>query len=134
MQRRRSKPGNGSGASIADAGYRAYLGAIMTMPPNNPPRISPRPEPVRQRDGLSRLLGGAPGPVLLRFVLLSVVVGMALVFFGLTPETFFRSLRDAFEDVFGVGIDALRNIGKYFLYGAMIVAPLWLISRLLSRR
>ena len=116
----------------------------MTIPPESKSRIPPPIEPLRRPDPLSRThssptlasrtLGGAPGPVLLRFVLLSIIVGMALVFFGLTPETFFRSLRDAFEDVFGVGLDALRNIGKYFLYGAVIVLPLWLVSRLMSRR
>jgi hypothetical protein len=33
-----------------------------------------------------------------------------------------------------LGFGAVREIFKYLVYGAVIVVPLWLLSRLLSRR
>ena len=83
---------------------------------------------------LNRLLGGSPVPVLLKFVVLSILVGAVLVYWGLTPAALLRSLRNAFEDVFGFGFDAVKNAFQYFLYGAVIVAPIWLLTRLTARR
>ncbi len=85
-------------------------------------------------DGLKRVLGGSPGAVILKFVLLSILVGALLVFWGLTPESLLRAFLRAFEDIFGLGFDALRNALRYFFYGAVIVGPIWLLTRLLSRR
>ncbi len=85
-------------------------------------------------DGLKRLLGGSPGSVLMKFVILSVIVGAFLAWSGLTPMAVWRSIQHIFEDLFGFGFDAVRNVFQYFLYGAMIVGPIWLLTRLLSKR
>ncbi len=83
--------------------------------------------------GMQRLLGGPPGAVLARLAFLSVLVGAFFAVFGLTPPDIFHALRDLFHDLFGFGFDALRTAGLYFLYGAMIVVPLFVLKRVLGR-
>jgi hypothetical protein len=38
------------------------------------------------------------------------------------------------RSLIGSGWDAVRTIGEFALYGAMVVVPVWLIARLLSAR
>ncbi len=85
-------------------------------------------------DGLQRILGGPPGAVLAKLVFLSVLVGAFLAVFGLTPPDLFNALARLFHRVFGFGFEALREAGRYFVYGAMIVVPLWLVLRVFGRR
>jgi hypothetical protein len=83
---------------------------------------------------LDRWLGGSPLGVLLRLVFLSLIVGVILAYLGLTPLALLYSALDSFQALFGLGFDAIENIGRYVLTGAIIVIPLWLISRLMSSR
>ena len=83
---------------------------------------------------MRQFLGGSPASVLLKFILLSILVGALLVFWGLTPSSLLRSIQQVFQDIFGAGFDAIRNAFQYFLYGAVIVGPIWLLTRLVSRR
>ena len=85
-------------------------------------------------DNFSKFLGGSPLSVLVKFVLLSILVGAMLAFFGLTPGSLLHSLQRGFEEIFGFGFDAIRNAFQYFLYGAVIVGPIWLLTRLTARR
>ena len=84
-------------------------------------------------DGLQRLLGGPPGAVLVKLVFMSVLVGAFLAVFGITPPDLFDAVREVFHRIFGFGFEALREAGRYFLYGAMIVVPVWLLLRILGR-
>jgi hypothetical protein len=34
------------------------------------------------------------------------------------------------RSMFGLSFDAVRDIGRWILYGAMIVVPIWLVVRL----
>jgi hypothetical protein len=45
-----------------------------------------------------------------------------------------RLLAEAVRSVFGLGLDTLRDIGGYILAGAMIVLPIWLLTRIFDRR
>lgn len=85
-------------------------------------------------DRLQKSLGSAPGPLLLKLVLVSLLVGVLLAAFGMTPWGFFHFIRDLFHDLFGHGIDALYRIAGYVVSGAMIVVPIWLLLRVLSGR
>jgi hypothetical protein len=38
------------------------------------------------------------------------------------------------SDIFGLGFDAVRQIGRWLLYGAVIVVPIWLVGRLFGKR
>lgn len=83
------------------------------------------------RNDLTRFLGGSPALVLLRLVLLSVVVGVILAALGLDPGNILHSLMRFADDLFHLGTDALRQVWRYFLLGAAVVIPLWVLLRLL---
>ncbi len=94
------------------------------------------PDDVRELpardDSLSRFLGGSPMAVLLRLVLLSVLVGVVLAAIGLDPWNIVYSIRRLADWVWNLGFDAISGLWRYFLLGAVIVIPIWLISRLFN--
>ncbi len=83
---------------------------------------------------LNRLLGGSPGSVLVKLVFLSLLVGAFMALLGLTPVALLDRLIRIVRDVFGLGFDGVRQVGLRLLYGAVIVVPIWAISRLVARR
>ncbi|MES2752015.1 MAG: DUF6460 domain-containing protein [Pseudomonadota bacterium] len=86
--------------------------------------------PARNHDNLSRFLGGSPLAVLLRLVLLSLLVGVVLAAIGFDPWNIVYSLRRLIDWIWNLGFDAINGLWRYFLLGAVIVVPIWLISRL----
>jgi hypothetical protein len=83
---------------------------------------------------LHRYLGGSPLGVLLKLIVLSLIVGAIMAGLGLTPGNLMRQAVDAVHAVFGLGFDTLRNVGGYVVTGAVIVIPIWVITRIASRR
>ena len=81
-------------------------------------------------DVVSRFLGGPPLAVLARLVLLSVVVGVILSAVGLDPWNILRSIENLIRKVWDMGFDAVRWLWQYFLLGAALVVPIWLLVRL----
>lgn len=79
-----------------------------------------------------QLFGGNPWGVVLRLVLLSIVVGIALSALGITPENVFYRLQVLFRNLYDMGFGAVEWVFKYFLIGAVVVFPIWLIARLLG--
>jgi hypothetical protein len=80
-----------------------------------------------------RFFGGPPGWVLLRLVLLSVVIGVVLAALGVDPFNLVESLRYMFHRIFDVGFDLVRWLWRYFVLGAVLVFPIWLILRVVER-
>ena len=78
---------------------------------------------------MNRVLGGNPLSVILRLVVLSVVVGIVLAMLGLSPFDLIDTLRVAMLQVYHMGYGAIGWAFNYFLLGAVIVIPLWLIGR-----
>jgi hypothetical protein len=81
-------------------------------------------------DVVSRFLGGPPLSVLARLILLSVVVGVILSAIGLDPWNILNSIEKLIRDVWDMGFDAVRWLWRYFLLGAALVVPIWLLVRL----
>jgi hypothetical protein len=81
-------------------------------------------------DSLSRFLGGSPLAVAFRLILLSILVGVVLAAIGLDPWNIVSSIRRLFNWIYDLGFDAINGLWRYFLLGAVIVIPIWLISRL----
>jgi hypothetical protein len=88
--------------------------------------------PAARGDQFSRFLGGSPLAVLLRLVLMSVLVGVVLAAIGLDPWNIVASIRRLADWIWNLGFDALNGLWRYFILGAVIVIPLWLLSRLFS--
>ena len=88
----------------------------------------------RQRHGIQMqdFLGGSPIAVLVRLIFLSLLVGAFLAFLGKTPFDLVDQLMRLMRSMFGLSFDAIRDIGRWIMYGAMIVVPIWLIMRLLK--
>ncbi len=78
-----------------------------------------------------RLFGGPPLAVIARLVLLSILVGVVLHAIGFDPWDIYDSLRRFVRDIWDMGFDAIRWVWRYFLLGAALVIPIWLLMRLL---
>jgi hypothetical protein len=81
-------------------------------------------------ENVSRFLGGPPLAVLGKLIVLSVLVGVVLAALGLDPWNIFESLRRIMRWIWDLGFDAVVRLWRYFLLGAAIVIPVWLIVRL----
>lgn len=81
-------------------------------------------------DVVQRFLGGPPLSVLGKLILLSIVVGVILSAVGLDPSDILTSIERLVSGVWNMGFDALRWLWRYFLLGAVLVLPIWLIVRL----
>ena len=92
------------------------------------------PESVKelptQHDTLSRFLGGSPLSVAFRLVLLSVLVGVVLAAIGFDPWNILKSIQLLFQRLWDLGFDAINWLWRYFLLGAVIVIPVWLLTRM----
>ena len=109
------------------------------MPNDTDPRLNADPRfrdardlpPVRD-DGVSRFLGGSPIAVLFRLILLSILVGVVLATIGFDPWNIVDSIRRLFRWVWDLGFDAINGLWRYFLLGAVIVVPIWLLTRMFN--
>lgn len=81
-------------------------------------------------DGLYRFLGGSPLAVAFRLILLSVLVGVVLSAIGFDPWNIVKSIKALFQWIRDLGFDAVNWMWRYFLLGAVIVIPVWLLSRM----
>ena len=78
----------------------------------------------------SQFLGGSPLSVIVRLVLLSILVGFILRAIGFDPLDIFASIDRLIRWVWNLGFDTVVWLWRYFLLGAVIVVPIWLIVRL----
>jgi hypothetical protein len=83
-------------------------------------------------DFVTRFFGGSPAGVLLRLVVISFVVGIVLNALGVSPFDIINGLRELAWRIYMLGFDSIEWIVRYFLLGAVIVFPIWLIVRLLK--
>jgi hypothetical protein len=83
-------------------------------------------------DGVSRFLGGSPLAVVFRLILLSILVGVVLAAVGFDPWNIVNSIRLLIQRIWDLGFDAINGLWRYFLLGAVIVIPVWVLSRIFS--
>src|ERR1017187_7223216 len=81
-------------------------------------------------DGINRFLGGSPLAVAFRLILLSILVGVVLAAIGFDPRDILKSIKALFQWIRDLGWDTLNWLWRYFLLGAVIVIPVWLLSRM----
>jgi hypothetical protein len=80
---------------------------------------------------LTRFFGGPPLAVIGKLVLLSILIGVVLSTFGFDPWNIVESVRRLIRSVWNLGFDALHWLWRYFLLGAVLVIPVWLLVRLI---
>jgi hypothetical protein len=83
-------------------------------------------------DTVAKIFGGSPLGVLFRLILVSVLVGVILSALGLDPFDIIHSIERLVRSIWNMGWDAVRWLWRYFLLGAIIVIPIWLIMRLVN--
>jgi hypothetical protein len=88
------------------------------------------------RDLATRFFGGSPAAVLMRLVAVSFVLGIILSALGVSPFDIVDGLRNLFWRIYALGWESIEWLFRYFLLGAVIVFPVWLVVRLvkMSRR
>jgi hypothetical protein len=83
-------------------------------------------------------LGGPWPKVLLRLVIFSAIVGFLMVTFGIDPDQLIHNVTEAARRLINTiafqGLDTLVTFARYCAYGAVIVIPIWLITRLVASR
>ena len=87
-------------------------------------------ESQKSPDHVHRFFGGPPLNVIGRLILLSILVGVILAAIGLDPLDIVDSVRRLIVHIWNMGFDAVRWLWRYFLLGAVIVLPIWLVVRL----
>ena len=101
----------------------------------NEPMKSPGVDERRDApDAFTRFVGGSPLAVLGRLILLSILVGVLLKVFDLDPFNIIQSIERLVRTIWNMGFDAIRWLWHYFLLGAVLVVPIWLIIRLVKAR
>jgi hypothetical protein len=80
---------------------------------------------------VARVFGGSPISVLGRLILLSILVGVVLQTVGLDPMNIVKSAEMLARQVYAMGFDAVRHVWQYFMLGAAVVIPLWILMRLM---
>jgi hypothetical protein len=81
---------------------------------------------------INRFFGGSPAGVLVRLIAISFVLGVVLSALGVSPYDIVNGLRDLVWRIYSLGFQSVEWIVRYFLLGAVIVFPIWLISRVLK--
>lgn len=79
-----------------------------------------------------RFLGGSPVSVLVRIIVMSIVVGVILSWLSWTPADVLYWIEDTFRWLWRAVFGSLDRALDYFLLGAAIVVPIFLLSRLLK--
>ncbi len=83
-------------------------------------------------DTTTRIFGGSPLAVIARLILVCILVGVILSVLGLDPFDIIHSVERLVRTIWNMGFDAVRWLWRYFLLGAVIVIPIWLIMRMVN--
>ncbi|HEY8247706.1 MAG TPA: DUF6460 domain-containing protein [Hyphomicrobium sp.] len=77
-------------------------------------------------------LGGNVLGVLVRLIVLSIVVGVVLSALGITPDNILYRINELLRRIYDLGFGAIESVLGYLILGAMVVVPIWFISRLIK--
>lgn len=83
---------------------------------------------------ITQFLGDTPSRTLVKLAVISFVVGIIMSSLNFTPVEVWYAIRDFFVRIYDLGFEAFGRIGKYFIYGAMVVIPIFILMRILKFR
>ena len=78
---------------------------------------------------MERFIGGSPLAVFLRLVVISIVAGIALKAAGYDPRDLLANIPRLIQAIYDFGFGWVETGFQYFLLGAVIVIPVWLVMR-----
>lgn len=82
---------------------------------------------------VQRFFGGSPGSVIIKLVFISLLVGAFMAALGITPMGLLDRLTRMINSLFSFSFETVKEVGRWLLYGAAIVVPIWLILRIFNR-
>jgi len=93
---------------------------------------------MSEEDMKTRVFGRSVTRTLIQLLVASVIVGAIFSFIGVGPKEFWRGIFTTIKNLLlrlgeSFGEIAL-NLATYFIIGAAIVVPIWLLMRLWSGR
>ena len=87
----------------------------------------------RSNDGaLTRFLGDTPIRTIVKLAIISLVVGIIMSALNFTPLALWYAIEDFARFLYNLGYEAFARIGIYFVWGAMVVVPVFILMRVLS--
>lgn len=98
----------------------------------NPP--PPREAGESRESGFQRFIGGNPAMVAIRLLVVSLIVGAALMWLDIRPYEIFDAIERFIYRIWRMGFAAVREVIDYVIVGAVIVVPIWLVLRLFNMR
>ena len=81
----------------------------------------------------SRFFGESVSGTIIRLVLLSIAVGVVFSAMGITPYNILERLQIMVRRIADLGFGTVEWAFTYFLLGAVVVIPIWLIVRLVAQ-
>ena len=96
-----------------------------------PPAAEPA-EPSADANAIEAFLGGSPGAVALKLLLISLVVGALMMWLEIRPADIFRGVINFANRIYALGFGAVRELLDYLLAGAVIVVPVWFLLRVFN--
>ncbi len=85
-------------------------------------------------NGMTRFLGDSPARVAIKLIVVSFVVGIVLTAMNWTPLDFIYRIWDMLVSLWNMGFEAIERFFNYFLMGAVIVVPAFILLRVLNFR
>lgn len=83
---------------------------------------------------INRFLGDTPLRVAVKLIIVSFLVGITMAAFGLSPRDILYGIEDFVVGLWNLGFDAVYRFWNYFLLGAVIVIPAFILLRILNYR
>ena len=81
---------------------------------------------------MERFLGGSPLMVIVRLALISIVVGIVMSALGISPQNLVYRIRAFLQSIYDLGFGSIEWLLQYLMLGALVVVPIWLITRLFA--
>ena len=81
---------------------------------------------------VNRFLGDTPMRTIAKLAIVSLIVGIIMSALNFTPYEVWVAFRDFVQWLYDLGFEAFERIGIYFLYGAIVVVPVFIVLRLLA--
>jgi hypothetical protein len=72
-------------------------------------------------------MGTSIKSTIIKIVIWSLIIGLALSLAGVTPETLLSGLGSTVQRIFSVFVDMFRWAVPYIILGAVVVIPIWAV-------